>query len=76
MDGPIRVADPDNVKQVIQDAKAQKATKVSSDIMLHRAVFNNFVRFALVSDYAGAKSCTNHCHSSSYTQFIECTNTP
>ena len=32
VDGPIRVADPDNIKQVIQDVKAQKATKVSSDI--------------------------------------------
>ena len=29
VDGPICVPDPDNVKQIIQDAKTQKATKAS-----------------------------------------------
>lgn len=28
-DGPLRVADPDDVKRVIEEAKAEKATKVS-----------------------------------------------
>ena len=28
VDGPLRVADAENIKEVIQDAKAQKATKV------------------------------------------------
>jgi len=32
VDGPIRVANPDNIKQAIQDAKAQKATKASSGV--------------------------------------------
>lgn len=29
-DGPLRVADPDDVKQVIEEAKAKKATKVNT----------------------------------------------
>ena len=28
-DGPLRVADPESIKEVIEEAKAQKATKVS-----------------------------------------------
>lgn len=34
VDGPLRVADAENIKQVIQDAKAQKATKVRLSIYL------------------------------------------
>lgn len=34
VDGPLRVADAENIKQVIQDAKAQKATKARLSIYL------------------------------------------
>jgi len=76
VDGPIRVADPDDIKQVIQDAKAQNATKVSSIITFPDLSLIVSLGSPLVSDNTSAKSCTNHRCSSSYTQFIERTNTP
>ena len=64
-DGPLVVMDPDSVQEVIDQAKAQKATKVrvSFRILLFNVSNIDFCRIgpALVLNDSCAKSHSHHC---------------
>ena len=61
-EGPLEVADPEQMREVLEYAKKHKATKVGAGITIHRnMITDNLIATAVLLDARGSQGCAHDC---------------